>query len=175
MKKSSSFNVLLSEGALQNRWRQNAGASFIRIRKNKFRSSFLYLIALILIGLIVYITVPANRQHHYFTNYRHLQQPSSQNLLSQSAPEVPYNSKYPLSSPIVNVHDKTTTYKIGLIADLDTNSKGKKSHEYVSYFKKGLVSIASTHTSFDFKWEVESKEISSGYALKGKHFNLTSH
>lgn len=162
MKKSASLNLLLSEGALQNRWRQNAGASFIRIRKNKFRSSFIYLILFILIVLIVYISVPANRHHYNFTSYKHLQaKPIDTNSI------VNINTKYPLSNPVVNVHDKTTSWKVGLIADLDTNSKSKKSNEFVSYFKKGILTASSTHTSFSFKWDSEPKAILSGYALKG--------
>lgn len=163
MKKSSSFNVLLSEGALQNRWRQNAGASFIRIRKNKFRSSFIYLILFIFILLVIYISVPANRHHYNFTSYKHLQQnPTQTNQL------VNYNKKYPLTNPLTNVHEKAVTWKIGLIADLDTNSRTKRDNEFVSYIKRGWLTISSTHTSFDFKFDADAKEIISGYALKGK-------
>lgn len=166
MKKSSSFNVLLSEGVLQNRWRQNTKASFIRIPKNKFKSQFLYLILFILIVLIVYISLPTNRQH--FTSYRHLQTPTQQHLNEVPTNSlVTYNAKYPLTKPIVNVHDKTTIYKVGLIADLDTNSRTKREYEYSSFLKLGYVTISSTHTSFDFKFDSESKEISSGYSLKG--------
>lgn len=164
MKKSSSFNVLLSEGALQNRWRQNTGASFIRIRKSKFRSQFIYLILIFLIVLIVYISLPTNRQH--FASYRHLQTPSSKNEI-QTNLIVTYNAKYPLTKPIVNVHEKTSVYKLGIIADLDTNSRSKRDNEFKSYFKLGHVTISSTHTSFDFKFDSDSKEITSGYSLKG--------
>lgn len=164
MKKSSSFNVLLGEGTLQSRWRQNAGASFIRIRKNKFRSSFIYLILFILIVLVIYISVPVSRQHYNFNaSLKHLQQ----NPTHSNPSIVNYNTKYPLTNPITNVHEKTVTWKIGLIADLDTNSRTKRDGEFVSYIKRGWLTISQTHTSFDFKFDVDSKEIMSGYALKG--------
>jgi hypothetical protein len=175
MKKSSSFNVLLGEGALQNRWRQNTGASFIRIRKKSFRSQFIYLILIILIVLIVYISLPTNR--HHFRSYQHLQAPTQQQSTKNEIPTnsvANYNARYPLTKPIVNVHEKTTTYKIGLIADLDTNSRSKRDNEYLSYFKSGWVTISSTHTSFNFKFDVDSKEISSGYSLKGKLFKSST-
>lgn len=112
--------------------------------------------------------MPANRPR--FTSYQHLKTPSQQQskneILTNSI--VKYDARYPLSKPIVNVHEKTTTYKIGLIADLDTNSRSKRDNEYVSYFKTGFVTISSTHTSFIFKFDGDSKEISSGYSLKGK-------
>lgn len=172
MKKSSSFNVLLGEGALQNRWRQNTGASFIRIRKNKlfFRSQFIYLILIILIVLIVYIVLPTKSRPH-FGSYKHLQTPAQLHQMKNEIPTNPglnYNANYPLTKPIVNVHDKTTMYKVGLIADLDTNSRIKRdSEEYASFYKHGYVTVSSTHTSFDFKFDVDSKEITSGYSLKG--------
>ncbi len=141
MRKSSSLNVLLNEGALQSRWRQNTGASFIRIRKNKFqfRSQFIYLVLLILIVLIVYISLPTNRQH--FTSYKHLQTPSqSKNEILQDP--VNYNPAYPLTNPLANAHDKSIKYRIGLIADLDTNSKGKKENEYSSFILRGWVTVS---------------------------------
>lgn len=167
MKKSSSFNVLLGEGALQNRWRNNT-SSFIRIKKSKFffRSQFIYLILIILIVLIVYISLPTNR--HHFRSYQHLQAPTQQQSTKIEVPVISYNARYPLTKPIVNVHEKTTTYKIGLIADLDTNSRSKRENEYLSYFKSGWVAISSTHTSFTFRFDADSKEISSGYSLKGE-------
>lgn len=167
MKKSASLNVLLGEGALQSRWRQNAGASFIRIRKNKFRSSFIYIIAVILLMLIMYIILPAQR--HFSTTYRHNLE-TSQLYSNVVDNEISYNSAYPLTKPIINVHQKSTAYRIGMIADLDTNSRKKKDgNEFSSFLKKGWLTVSSTHSTFEFKWDEEdSKEIKSGYALKGK-------
>lgn len=169
MKKSASLNVLLGEGVIQSRWRQNAGSSFIRIRKNKFRSHFIYIVALILLVLILYIILPAQR--NFSSNYHHLavnSVPIHSNIIDNEI--VPYNSAYPLTKPVVNVHLKTTMYRIGMIADLDTNSRRKKDgQEYTSYFKTGWLTVSSTHTKFDFKWdEDDSKEIKSGYSLKGE-------
>lgn len=166
MKKSSSFNaLLLNEGSLQNRWKKN-GASFIpRIRKNKFRINFIYLIAVILVVLIVYITLPATRN---FSSYRHINT-SPQVLTNEIVISNNYNSVYPLSKSILNSHQKTQTFKIGLIADLDTNSKrNSKKDEFSSFFMTGFVTISSIHTTFEFKWDSEVKEIISGYSLKGK-------
>jgi soluble calcium-activated nucleotidase 1 len=162
MKKASSFNVLLNEGALQSRWRQNTGASFIRIRKNyKFRSQFIYLVLIVLIFLIVYIIMPTNR---HLIRYNTIYEP-----LNKSPSIVKYNATYPLTVPIINVQKKVTIYKIGMIADLDTNSrKSKNDNVYTSYFKKGHLTVSSSHSSFEFMWTADTKEITSGYSLKGK-------
>jgi hypothetical protein len=163
MKKAASFNVLLGEGALQNRWRQN-GASFIRIRKNKFRFNFVYIIAVALVVLIVYIILPADR---HLTSYRHLHNNDINTPAIITNAIINYNANYPLTKPLVNAHQKSTSYRIGLIADLDTNSKRSKKDEYSSFYMTGWLTISSSHSSFEFKFDADTKELTSGYALKG--------
>jgi Apyrase len=74
------------------------------------------------------------------------------------------------------VHQKTITYKIGIIADLDTNSKrNPKSSEFSSFLKKGFLTVSSSNTKFDFTWDDDEKEIKSGYALKGNMNKVCRH
>lgn len=161
MHKSSSFNGLLNGDGLQSRWRQTNGTSFIR-RKNRFKFQFVYLIAIILLILIIYLSVP--------TTKKALAGSYIETTPSLCATPLNYNSTYPLTRPIVNPHNHFTIYRVGIIADLDTNSKKDKAHSsYSSYLKRGHLTIGPSLSTFEFKWDSEdSKEISSGYALKGK-------
>ena len=162
MHKSSSFNGLLNGDGLQSRWRQTTGTSFIR-RKSKFRFHFVYLIASILLILVVYVSLPSTKKS-FSSSYHEASMPS---LL---LPPLNYNYTYPLTRPIVNPHNHFTIYRIGLIADLDTNSKSEKGENmYTSYIKRGHLTVGPSLSTFEFKWDVEdSKQVKSGYALKGK-------
>lgn len=162
MHKSSSLNTLLSGDGLQSRWRQTNATNFIR-RKNKFRFHFVYLIATVLLLLIIYVSLPPAKKGLPSSSYVELAPPLFTNLLS-------YNSTYPLTRPIVNPHNHHTIYRIGIIADLDTNSKRDKSQSsYSSYYKRGYLTIGPSQPFYEFKWDAEdSTEITSGYSLKGK-------
>lgn len=160
MHKSSSFNGLLNGDGLQSRWRQTNGTSFIR-RKNKFRFHFVYLVASILLILIIYVSLPPTKKA--FANF----DPAPAICVSP----ISYNSTYPLTRPIVNPHNHHTIYRIGIIADLDTNSKrNKATSSYSSYLKRGHLTYGgSSPPTFELKWDKEdSREITSGYALKGE-------
>lgn len=163
MHKSSSFNGLLNGDGLQSRWRQTTGTSFIR-RKSKFRFHFVYLLATFLLILIVYVSLPSSKKT-FSNSYSDL--PSTSLLL---APSISYNATYPLTRPIVNPHNHHTIYRIGMIADLDTNSRRDKTKSmYTSYIKRGHLTIGPSYGTFEFKWDAEdSHEITSGYSLKGK-------
>lgn len=165
MHKSSSLNTLLSGDGLQSRWRQTNATNFIR-RKNKFRFHFVYLIATVLLLLIIYVSLPPTKKVPS-SSYVEPAPPLFTNLLS-------YNSTYPLTRPIVNPHNHHTIYRIGIIADLDTNSKRDKTQSsYSSYYKRGHLTIGPTQPFYEFKWDSEdSVEITSGYSLKGKHSRL---
>ena len=164
MHKSASFNGLLNGDGLQGRWRQTNATSFIR-RKNKFRFHFVYLLATVLLVLIVYVSLPPTKQGF-----------SSSYIDSTSATlsnHINYNSTYPLTRPIVNPHNHHTVYRIAIIADLDTNSKRDKvQSSYSSYYKRGHLTVGSSQSTFEFKWDLDdSTEITSGYALKGNSLN----
>ena len=160
MHKSSSFNGMLNGDGLQSRWRQTTATSFIR-RKSKFRFHFVYLIASFLLILVVYVSLPSTKKS-FASSYHEASMPS---LL---LPPVNYNSTYPLTRPIVNPHNHYTIYRIGLIADLDTNSKSEKGDSFSSYIKRGYLTVGPSLSTFEFKWDIEdSKQLKSGYSLKG--------
>lgn len=160
MHKSSSFNSLLNGDGLQSRWRQTSANSFIR-RKSRFRIQFIYIAAAILLVLIVYVSLPSAKKG-FSSAYVEPTPLMCSNPIS-------YNYTYPLTRPLINTKNHQTTYRIAIIADLDTNSKRNKAQSsYTSYIKKGYLTVGSTQSSFEFKWDAEdSIEVSSGFALKG--------
>ncbi|XP_055636847.1 apyrase [Toxorhynchites rutilus septentrionalis] len=90
------------------------------------------------------------------------------NLNSASKSSVSlYNHTYPLSSPIVS--NGIYTFRIAVIADLDTNSRKKGEDSWSSYFMKGYLSYVPSKNSITVSWDdVEPKEMTSYFALKGR-------
>lgn len=169
MHKSSSFTLLNGDG-LQNRWRQTSGVNFIKFRKNKFRFSLIYVLATILLLLIIYISLPTSRSTFSYSRNSDIDLIS--NTICANSQTVAYNSAYPLTTPLHQNHH--SHYRIGLIADLDTNSKTDDHNQFRSYYKKGYLQVSATQTDFNFKWDSDDAiEINSGFALKGKFYITT--
>ncbi|XP_055375316.1 soluble calcium-activated nucleotidase 1 [Condylostylus longicornis] len=83
-----------------------------------------------------------------------------------------YNATYPLSTPILI--RGSPTYRIAIVADLDTNSKVKDKDEWRSYMKNGFLSYNSQKKSVVITWEeTEPSELVSSYSLKGRGMELS--
>lgn len=85
----------------------------------------------------------------------------------------PYNTTYPLSPPVRSGDD--IIYKIGIVADLDTNSKSTvKPHTYNSLLKKGYLTYNKASSYVSVKWDTEPATIlSSTYSHKGRGMELS--
>lgn len=88
--------------------------------------------------------------------------------LTNSIDVVRYNSTYPLSSVILR--QGHPTFRIAIIADMDTSSKSKTSgNTWVSYLKLGYLSHNRGSGVIDITWDsTEPVELSSHFALKGE-------
>jgi soluble calcium-activated nucleotidase 1 len=84
-----------------------------------------------------------------------------------------YNSTYPLSATIVS--SGITTFRIGVIADLDTNSKGAKdSNVWRSFYKKGHLSYNAGKRTVAVTWDKNDPiQLTSSYSLKGRGMELS--
>lgn len=84
-----------------------------------------------------------------------------------------YNYTYPITKPIMtkNMH----TFKIGIIADLDTNSLSKlEKHTWYSYLKTGYLSYHPQTNSIIINWDQKQGNLlKSSYALKGRGSELS--
>lgn len=85
----------------------------------------------------------------------------------------PYNTTYPLTSPMIS--EDVVTYKIGIVADLDTYSKSDvKAHTYNSLLKIGYLSYNKALSSVTVTWETQPATVlSSTYSHKGRGMELS--
>lgn len=85
----------------------------------------------------------------------------------------PYNNTYPLSTPIRT--GSTRTFRIGMVTDLDTNSKSTtEPHTWYSYFKKGYLSYRPTDGEVKITWDGgDPKRLYSNFALKDRGMELS--
>ena len=79
--------------------------------------------------------------------------PHSRHLRLQE--EDHYNDTYPLSPPQRN--PEGVRYRIGVIADLDTQSRGSEEHTWFSYLKKGYLVLSASGDSVTVEWDKEER------------------
>lgn len=137
-------------------WRQalttppmyRVGNSTLRIQTH-----FVCMIAAVgLVVLIVwYALSPPSRSHRsYLYSERYDVAPSINYDIPK--PSDSYNYTYPLTPPVKSAFG--VTYRIGIISDLDTNSKvSSDSSTWVSYFKKGYLTWDRVRQSAIIKWD----------------------
>ncbi|XP_013169319.1 PREDICTED: soluble calcium-activated nucleotidase 1 [Papilio xuthus] len=84
-----------------------------------------------------------------------------------------YNTTYPLTPPVKS--GDTVTYRIGIVADLDTNSKSSsKEYTYNSYLKKGSLTYDVVRHTVSVKWDTQPAILlSSTYSHKGRGMELS--
>lgn len=84
-----------------------------------------------------------------------------------------YNSTYPLSPPVSTPFG--IKYRIGIISDLDKNSKsGAESYTWVSYFKKGYLNWNPSTKQVSLLWdETGPVTLKSRFCEKGRGMELS--
>jgi len=84
-----------------------------------------------------------------------------------------YNYTYPLSRPIKT--SSLHTFKIGIIADLDTSSKSnKEKNTWYSFLKTGFLSYNPTTHTVMMTWDrSEPKKLKNSYSLKDRGMELS--
>uniref|UniRef100_A0A182PRV7 Apyrase n=1 Tax=Anopheles epiroticus TaxID=199890 RepID=A0A182PRV7_9DIPT len=89
----------------------------------------------------------------------------------QQRSTIVYNHTYPLTSPIVS--SGIYSFRIGIIADLDTNSALNK-NQWGSFYLKGYLSFIPSKRSITVSWDDgEPKALQSGFSLKGRGMELS--
>ncbi|KAK3930313.1 Soluble calcium-activated nucleotidase 1 [Frankliniella fusca] len=147
-------------------WRQalttppmyRVGNSTLRIQTH-----FVCLIAAVgLFVLIVwYAMSPPSRSHKSYFYSEHYDMLPISNVMTPLSLVDGYNSTYPLTPPVRSAFG--VTYRIGIISDLDTDSKSNSdSSTWLSYYKKGFLTWDRVHGSVSFKWDaVEPTQLTS--------------
>ncbi|XP_044758297.1 apyrase [Coccinella septempunctata] len=84
-----------------------------------------------------------------------------------------FNNTYPITAP-VKAND-VYTYRIGIIADLDTDSKHEKEkNTWYSLFKKGFLSYDAKTQNIVVSWDSTGPiTLKNSYALKGRGMELS--
>ena len=82
-----------------------------------------------------------------------------------------YNSTYPITPPIKTAHGMR--YRIGVIADLDENSKSStKENTWTSHFKRGFLDVNNDGT-LSVEWDADVVVLSSTLSQKGRGMELS--
>lgn len=85
---------------------------------------------------------------------------------------LPYNATYPLTKPIM--YGRKVRYKIGVIADLDTDSKSKGEKEtWISYMKVGYLIVDRTSSEVEMEWDEPAITLKSQIAMGGRGMELS--
>lgn len=82
-----------------------------------------------------------------------------------------YNDTYPLSAP-----QRTpggTRYRIAVIADLDTESRAQEENTWVSYLKKGYLTLSDSGDRVAVEWDQGREVLESHLAEKGRGMELS--
>lgn len=95
--------------------------------------------------------------------------PAPSSFLRNTA--IVYNHTYPLTSPIIS--SGIFSFRIAIIADLDTSSAMSKT-QWGSFYLKGYLSFIPSKRSITVSWDDgDPKQLRSGFALKGRGMELS--
>lgn len=84
--------------------------------------------------------------------------------------EKPYNATYPLSPPVKTKDG--IRYRIGVIADLDQASRSSKEQTWLSYMKKGYLTVSDSLSRLAVEWDANMVTLKSSLAEKGRGSDL---
>ncbi|KAJ8389690.1 hypothetical protein AAFF_G00115660 [Aldrovandia affinis] len=82
-----------------------------------------------------------------------------------------YNDTYPLSPP--ERTPRGVRYRIGVIADLDTASRGDKALTWFSYLRRGHLLVSESGDRLAVEWDQERVVLESHLAEKGRGMELS--
>lgn len=98
----------------------------------------------------------------------------SDNLFEQFHPPIhhTYNYTYPLSAPIIG--NGMRTYRIGIIADLDKESRVQGQNVWKSFYKKGYLSYTESSQSIVVSFDADPViELRNQFSLNGRGMELS--
>ncbi|XP_069050637.1 soluble calcium-activated nucleotidase 1b isoform X2 [Lepisosteus oculatus] len=82
-----------------------------------------------------------------------------------------YNDTYPLSPPERTAQG--VRYRLGVIADLDTDSRSAKEQTWFSYMRRGHVLVSESGDSVRVEWDKEDAVLETHLAEKGRGMELS--
>lgn len=140
-------------------------------RTFRFNFHFVFIVLCVIVLLIIFYGLRPPSQSSYING---ITNNDSNKWSSSNLRTITYNFTYPLSGAISS--NGMQTYRIALIADLDTNSKDEqRKNNWRSYLKKGYLSYSSAKKSVVVSFDNDNgvTEIDGGYSLKGRGMELS--
>lgn len=140
-------------------------------------------VALLTLALMLYLHWAVGGRDAATQGYRHLSRvqnwqvqsggdgdnfrlSKSQNVQGRQKREKPYNDTYPLSPPVKTKDG--IRYRIGVIADLDQASRSSQDQTWLSYMKKGYLTVSDSASRLAVEWDANIVTLKSSLAEKGR-------
>ncbi|KAM3863730.1 soluble calcium-activated nucleotidase 1 [Diretmus argenteus] len=131
----------------------------------KWRPIVVVALALAMVLLLFMHLSPGLRSHPYSPNSWRSSRTGPKHAGSH------YNDTYPLSPP--ERTPQGTRYRIGVIADLDTNSLSDKKLTWFSYLRRGYLLVSQSGDRVAVEWDTDRVVLESHLAEKGRGMELS--
>lgn len=118
----------------------------------------------LLLVLFMHLSSGTQSSSYSQPNWR-VSEVNAQESLSQ------YNDTYPLSPP--ERTPQGTRYRIGVIADLDTNSSGDKKLTWFSYMLRGYLLVSQSGDKVAVEWDADRMVLETHLSEKGRGMELS--
>uniref|UniRef100_H3D960 Soluble calcium-activated nucleotidase 1 n=1 Tax=Tetraodon nigroviridis TaxID=99883 RepID=H3D960_TETNG len=137
-------------------------------------------VALMTLALVLYLHWPLGdrgaategyRRRSRGHNWQMLSGGEGDNVEASKRQEKPYNDTYPLSPP-VRTKDGVR-YRIGVIADLDQASRSPQDQTWISYMKKGYLTVSDSASRLAVEWDAHTVTLRSSLAENGRGMELS--
>lgn len=167
MKLDKSYNSADSSSNMYIRdWRKSLRSPpSYRIGTTTFRFHFHFVFIIISVTMLIllfYYVKPGPRSPYSDSLFEKFHPPTHQT----------YNYTYPLSAPIIG--SGMRTYRIGIIADLDKESRVIGQNAWKSYYKKGYISYKEATEAIVVSFDSDPVvELQNGYSLNGRGMELS--
>lgn len=120
--------------------------------------------------LVLFMQLSPSARHHPAGVYVSRDGPSSYDDTRQDRwPQ--YNDTYPLS-PAEHT-PQGTRYRIGVIADLDTNSRSEQKMTWISYMRRGYLLVSQSGDKVAVEWDPDKVVLQSHLSEKGRGMELS--
>lgn len=133
----------------------------------RFQIHLVWLLAVVGFLLILFFYINSSSTKATYNNLATISHNGVSSLLSSR-----YNYTYPLSAPIIN--NGIISFKVAVIADLDTESRVESKDEWKSYLKTGIITYNTRKKSILMIWNADDiQELVSNYGHKGRGMELS--
>ncbi|XP_057218293.1 soluble calcium-activated nucleotidase 1b [Triplophysa rosa] len=136
----------------------------------RFRWRAITVVTLLTLGLLFYLHQALTDSSDYSSGSRSGREVYRGMAAAESVGSG-YNDTYPLSPPEHTADG--IRYRIGVIADLDTNSHSRKNNTWFSYLKRGHLLVSDSGDRVSVEWDADRVVLESHLSEKGRGMELS--